>query len=130
MIVLTIRTDKPEAEVGLFVDGNQTDYEVWTAHRELSLTILQKIEELLRRNDKTFQDLSGIVAYKGPGSFTGLRIGISVANAFAYGLAIPIVGSDEQSWIQDGLSRLDAGQNEKIALPVYNREPNITQPKK
>jgi tRNA threonylcarbamoyladenosine biosynthesis protein TsaB len=128
--VLTIRTDKPEAEVGLFVSGKQADYEVWEAHRELSLTILKKIEDLLKRNQLKFQDLSGIIAFKGPGSFTGLRIGITVANTLAYGLRLPIVSSSKEKWIDDGLKQLNSGDNEKVSLPDYGREARITKPKK
>lgn len=130
MIILSIRTDKPEAEVGLFEDEQQIDYEVWHAHRELSVTILQKITELLDRNQKTFQDLDGVVGYKGPGSFTGLRIGLTVANTLAYGLRVPVVGSEAEAWIQDGVKRLLTGENEKITLPMYGAKPNVTKPKK
>ena len=128
--VLTIRTDKPEAEVGLFIDGKQKDYEVWEAHRELSLTILSKIEDLLKRNKRSFQDLNGIIGFRGPGSFTGLRIGLTVANTLAYGLRLPIVSSGKEKWIDHGLAQLKAGKNEKISLPEYGREARITKPRK
>lgn len=130
MLILTIRTDKEDAEIGLFRGQQQLDYEVWPAGRELSLTILKKIKGLLKRNDLSFNQLEGVVGFKGPGSFTGLRIGLTVANTLAYGLRIPIVGSDAEAWIQDGAARLQSGQNEKIALPRYGREAHITQPKK
>lgn len=130
MIILSIRTDKPEAEIGLFSDLEQLDYEVWAAHKELSVTILQKITDLLARNDKSFKDLEGVVGFKGPGSFTGLRIGLTVANTLAYGLRVPVVGSDAEAWIQDGIKRLMAGENEKIALPDYGRPPHVTKPRK
>lgn len=129
MTILSIRTDKAEAELGLFADDHQQDYLVWTADRELSLTILQKITELLSRNNLTFHHLGGIVGYRGPGSFTGLRIGLTVANTLAYGLRISVVGSDAEAWIQDGIARLLKGENQKIALPHYEREPNISNPR-
>lgn len=129
-IILTIRTDSPEAEVGLFNGQKQLDYEVWHADRNLSLTILGKIEEILKRNKYKFDDLNGVVAFKGPGSFTGLRIGMTVANTLAYGLRIPIVSSDAQAWIQDGIKRLEKNENEKIAIPEYGREARITKPRK
>jgi tRNA threonylcarbamoyladenosine biosynthesis protein TsaB len=130
MKILTIRSDKPEAEIGLFDSEKQLDYEVWTADRELSLTILGKIKELLKKNNIDFSDLQGIIGYKGPGSFTGLRIGLTVANTLAYGLKVPIVGSDAEAWIQDGVSRLNSGDDERIVQPGYGRAPNVTKPKK
>ncbi|HEX9594648.1 MAG TPA: tRNA (adenosine(37)-N6)-threonylcarbamoyltransferase complex dimerization subunit type 1 TsaB [Candidatus Saccharimonadales bacterium] len=130
MKILTIRSDKPQAEIGLFEGEKQLDYEVWQADKELSLTILSKIKELLSRNSLDFEDLGGIVGFKGPGSFTGLRIGLTVANTLAYGLKIPIVGSNKEAWIQDGILKLDKNQNEKVVLPGYGREPHITKAKK
>jgi tRNA threonylcarbamoyladenosine biosynthesis protein TsaB len=131
MLILTIRTDKPEAELGLFNDNNQAAYETWQAHRELSVTILNKIEALLAGQGKTIQDIQGIAGYAGPGSFTGLRIGLTIANTLAYGLTVPVVAiAGEDNWIQKGIARLIAGDGDKIALPEYGRDPHITIQKK
>jgi tRNA threonylcarbamoyladenosine biosynthesis protein TsaB len=130
MIILTIRTDKPEAEIGLFADGEQVAYEVWYAHRELSITLHQKIADMLAAQHKQFEDIQGIVAFAGPGSFTGLRIGLTVANALAYGLDIPVVASKGEQWIEIGIERLKQSQADVIALPEYGAPPHITQQKK
>lgn len=135
MLILTIRTDKPETEIGLFeiVKGRtshkQLTYEIWQAHRELSDTIHLKIKQLLTSHQKELVDVEGIVAYLGPGSFTGLRIGLSVANALADGLTIPIVGAQSEDWVQEGLNRLRNGENDKVALPEYGAPVHITPQK-
>ena len=129
MLILTIRTDNPEAEVGLYDDEKQLAYEVWPAHRELSDTILKKIKELLDDQEKDFKDIQGIVCFQGPGSFTGLRIGITVADTFAYGLAVPVVATQDD-WIERGIKRLKAGENDRIALPHYGAPVHITQQRK
>lgn len=129
MIILTIRTEKPEAELGLYDDNQQLKYETWTAHRQLAESLHAKIAELLESDGKTWQDIQGIVGYKGPGSFTGLRIGLSVANALASSLQIPIVsGSDD--WIEHGINRLLNGETEKVALPEYGAAALTTTPRK
>src|ERR1051325_4319407 len=102
MIILTIRTDKPEAEIGLHEGPKQLAYKKWLAHRELAKTIHSKLEELLNKSNIQLKDLNGIVFYKGPGSFTGLRIGASVANALAYSYEIPIVAKGGEDWIEEG----------------------------
>jgi tRNA threonylcarbamoyladenosine biosynthesis protein TsaB len=92
-MILTIRTEKPEAELGLYDSQQKVAYLTWQAHRQLAETIHKKMQEILSVKGLTLEELTGIVIYKGPGSFTGLRIGMSVANALAYSLDIPITAS-------------------------------------
>lgn len=130
MLILTIRTDKPEAEIGLFEGQKKLDYIVWMAHRELSVTLHRKIEELLSSKRVKLEELRGIVGFSGPGSFTGLRIGLSVANALAYGLNIPIVSAKGETWVEDGIKRLMKSENQKLALPEYGSPVHITVQRK
>jgi tRNA threonylcarbamoyladenosine biosynthesis protein TsaB len=129
MLVLSIRTDKPESEIGLFSDGDQLAYLTWHAHRELAETIHGRIAELTRSIGKDWEDIGGIVCFKGPGSFTGLRIGIAVGNAMAYGLGVPVVSVKDEDWIQKGITRLQNKENESIAMPEYGSPVHITLPR-
>lgn len=129
MMILTVRTDKPEAELGLYDDNRQLEYETWTAYRALAETIHQKIKQLLESHALSLQDIRGVVVYKGPGSFTGLRIGLTVANALAFAGSVPIVGETGENWQFLGISRLKKGDDEKITMPAYGAEVNITRPK-
>lgn len=130
MIILTIRSDNPKAEVGLYEDDKQLGYETWEAHRELAETVHAKCKELLSQSHKTWQDITGVVVFKGPGSFTGLRIGISVANALAAANNSPIVGADGNEWIAQGLARLAQNESDQIVLPEYGAPVHITQQKR
>lgn len=129
MIILTIRTDKPEAEVGLYTDNKELAYETWQAHRALAETLLSKIAETLAAQKLSLKDVAGIACYKGPGSFTGLRIGLTVGNALAYGLRLPIVSETGHNWRQTAVRRLLSGEKEPIALPEYGADIHITLPK-
>jgi tRNA threonylcarbamoyladenosine biosynthesis protein TsaB len=130
MIILTIRTDKPEAEVGLYDDQKQLGYKTWQAHRALAETLQATIRDILSAQGKNLQDVKGIVCYKGPGSFTGLRIGLTVANALSYAKSIPIVGETGDEWIRRGIERMISGDTEPLALPEYGADVHITTPKK
>ncbi len=130
MLIMTIRTDKPEAEIGLYDDHRQLAYDTWQAHRELAETIQQRIDMMLRQQGKQLSNLQAIVVFKGPGSFTGLRIGLTVANALAYALKIPIVAGTDEDWLLTGIAKLVKGLNERITLPEYGAEPHITRQKK
>jgi tRNA threonylcarbamoyladenosine biosynthesis protein TsaB len=50
------------------------------------------IEEILRDHGIKARDLEAVAVSKGPGSYTGLRIGVSVAKGIAYGASIPLIG--------------------------------------
>jgi tRNA threonylcarbamoyladenosine biosynthesis protein TsaB len=130
MLSITIRTDKPEAEIGLYEGQKQLAYHTWEAHRQLAEALHQKLEQHLSDNHKTLKDIQAIVVFKGPGSFTGLRIGITVANALAYSLQVPIVSAEDPNWLTAGIARILSGDTEPIALPEYGAMPHITPQKK
>ena len=130
MIALTIRTDNPEAEVGLYDKGKQLTHKKWLAHRQLAETIHTTIEEVLESQGLTWDAIDAIVVYEGPGSFTGLRIGMTVANTLAFDLQIPIIATKGDQWVAQGIQRIIAGEQDEIALPFYGAEANITIPRK
>lgn len=129
-MVLTVRTDNPEAEIGLYDGAKQLSYRKWFADRKLAKELLGVIRDELKKQNAAWKDITGVVAYEGPGSFTGLRIGITVANTIAYGQDIPIVAAKGEDWITHGLGRLAAGYTDRLVLPHYGAEANITLPKK
>ncbi|MGH7157972.1 MAG: tRNA (adenosine(37)-N6)-threonylcarbamoyltransferase complex dimerization subunit type 1 TsaB [Candidatus Saccharimonadales bacterium] len=130
MTIITVRTDKPEAEIGLYDGKTRLAYREWQAHRQLASTIHANIKELLTVQGKDWADIQAIVAYKGPGSFTGLRIGLTVANALADSLGIPAVGESGDGWIEQGIARLARGEAETFILPEYGAPVHITAQKK
>ncbi len=136
MTILMLRTDKPEAEVGLYEDNREISHETWPAHRQLAETLHVRIRSLLERHSISLADIQGIVCYSGPGSFTGLRIGLTVASALAYSLQIPVVaqtGSQDSdpsnAWLPIALEKVLSGSDDRIAIPEYGADVHITQPK-
>lgn len=128
---LAIRTDSPTAQLRLVEAGGKIGVsEDWFADRRLAQELLAHIEQLLQQGGTQFTDLGGLVVFKGPGSFTGLRIGATVMNTLAGSLELPIVGTSGDDWLETGRSRLNNGENDQIVLPEYGAEARITAPKK
>jgi tRNA threonylcarbamoyladenosine biosynthesis protein TsaB len=130
MIILAIKTDSPEAEFAIYNQDKLIDSLSFSAHRELADKIHLKINELLQKNKTELKDLNGVIVYMGPGSFTGLRIGLSAANALAYSLNIPITGAAHEDWPTVALDKIISGKNDTQVMPFYGAEPNITTPRK
>jgi tRNA threonylcarbamoyladenosine biosynthesis protein TsaB len=129
MIILSLRTDNPEAEIGLYDNNKKLVADAWMAHRQLAETLHQKINALLAQHNKDWHDIEAIVVFQGPGSFTGLRIGLSVANALASSLTVPIVGAQGADWQAVGISRLLSGSDDRQVMPEYGAPVHITAPK-
>ncbi|MDO8336541.1 MAG: tRNA (adenosine(37)-N6)-threonylcarbamoyltransferase complex dimerization subunit type 1 TsaB [Candidatus Saccharibacteria bacterium] len=128
-MILAIDTSTPECRMSLLNDGVITEKN-WQADRRLALELLEQLENFLNENDINFQDLTGLIVFRGPGSFTGLRIGVTVMNTLADSLDIPIVGEVGEGWRQSGIERLRAGNPDEIVLPEYGSPPHITKPTK
>lgn len=91
-ITLAIDTAAPRLQLGLLLGDGRTDVsvdEIATGHAEL---IFERIAGLLDRNGIGYADLERVVTTTGPGSFTGLRIGLSAARGIGLARGIPVVG--------------------------------------
>ena len=114
----------------LALDDGQSEIKEynWYADRNLANGLLRYIVDKLEDSSVTLNDLSGIGIKKGPGSFTGLRIGLTVANTLATELHIPIVGATNENWLAECRRLLAIGQSHQIIMPSYGQSPNITLP--
>jgi tRNA threonylcarbamoyl adenosine modification protein YeaZ len=130
MKILSIRTDQPEAYLGLWNGRQMLTEKTWPAHRELSNTIHHQIEAILAKSDLSLSDIDGLLVFKGPGSFTGLRISAAVFNSLAFALSCPIVGTSGDNWQEQGIDLLISGKNEQVVVPDYGADANISSPKK
>jgi tRNA threonylcarbamoyladenosine biosynthesis protein TsaB len=65
------------------------------------------IEEIIKEAGITFQDLSAIAVSQGPGSYTGLRIGVSAAKGLCYALDIPLIAIDTLQTLARQVNRTD-----------------------
>jgi tRNA threonylcarbamoyladenosine biosynthesis protein TsaB len=128
-MILLLDTSTPICKLTL-IDGDWRYDDEWQADRTLARDLLAYLRDQLAKNGKTFADITGIGAFRGPGSFTGLRIGLTVLNTMADAESIPIVGGTDNDWQNEVITKLSDGINEKIVLPFYGSEATITKPRK
>jgi tRNA threonylcarbamoyladenosine biosynthesis protein TsaB len=113
----------------LIDNGKRYDYE-WQAGRSLARDMLTYLRDTLALHGKTFNDIAQIGVFRGPGSFTGLRIGLSVLNTIAAARQIPIVGASGVSWQSECLTRLARQDDDRLVVPEYGADAHVTKPRK
>ena len=107
---LAIDTSTDTASLTLVQDGEVFAELTWCCGQNHSTQVLPHLEHLLSRANSSPQSLTGIIVAKGPGSFNGLRVGISTAKGLAFSLGIPIVGISSLE--------VEAYQHAETGLPV------------
>ncbi len=93
----------------LYIDTTDNQKVVVSINQEEKLTVKAKvsilkaqivlplIEKLLKKNGIKLSEITEIKVNTGPGSFTGIRVGLSVANALAYALGIKVNGKSQET---------------------------------
>lgn len=108
MLTLAIDTSEDMAAVALGKDGKLLAENHFYNKMSLLRRLLPNIEQMISDAGYTSQDLDGIIVGLGPGSFTGLRIGITTAKALAFALSKPLVGISTLDVIAHGAAPVNA----------------------
>ncbi|MFV0345765.1 MAG: tRNA (adenosine(37)-N6)-threonylcarbamoyltransferase complex dimerization subunit type 1 TsaB [Bacteroidales bacterium] len=88
--ILIIETSSPVCSIAIATDGNIRYIREDNEQNHASLSALF-VDEVLHKAGLTVKDLDAIALSEGPGSYTGLRIGASLAKGLAYGGNVPII---------------------------------------
>ena len=92
MLILAFETSAKAASVALMENGKLLGESYQNTGLTHSQTLMVMAEDVLKQCGKTAQDVQGVAVAEGPGSFTGVRIGVAAAKGFAWGRQIPCYG--------------------------------------
>ena len=123
MLILAFETSAKAGSVALLEGGKLLGESYQNTGLTHSQTIMTMAEDLLKASGKTPQDVQAVAVAAGPGSFTGVRIGVAAAKGFAWGAEIPCYGVSTLEAMAAGLGvwegvivcTMDARRNQ-----VYN----------
>lgn len=87
------------------------------------------LEKFLKHQKVAPKDLSKIIVCSGPGSFTGIRVGVSLAQALGFALHIPVIAISK-SKVPEDIRKLSTVKGGKSLVMNYGQKPNITKAKK
>lgn len=133
MKLLAINTASETVTIALIVNNMIVKTVEWDNDRSLSKILLSRITELFEEAKIDIEAIDGVIVLSGPGSFTSLRIGVTVANTIAQTVSVKIVGikDDTDNWIEQGMERFKQQKDLHASVfPHYGRDPHITKQKK
>jgi len=116
--IICIDTATPICSVALSINGSTITFREdknGNKHAEL-LTIF--IEEIMKESGLRFKDLDAIAVSKGPGSYTGLRVGVSTAKGLCYGIEKPLIAINTLKILASGYKQnVNAGE---LIIPMLD----------
>ncbi len=93
MKILAVNTAEQTCSIALVEDGIPVCEEFYSSKKTHSVILMDMVDHMIHKRAEISMDrIDGFAVAKGPGSFTGLRIGISVVKALAYALSKPVAG--------------------------------------
>ncbi|RLD61376.1 MAG: tRNA (adenosine(37)-N6)-threonylcarbamoyltransferase complex dimerization subunit type 1 TsaB [Bacteroidetes bacterium] len=102
--ILCIETATVACSVALTSNGNVLSKKETTEKNAHSAKLTLFIDEILKENNIEYTDLDAIAISKGPGSYTGLRIGVSTAKGLCYALDLPLISINTLQSLAYGMS--------------------------
>ena len=87
------------------------------------------LQKFLKREKVKLTSLEKVIVCSGPGSFTGVRVGVALAQALGFGLNIPVIVIPKSKVPKD-MGKLTAVKGGKTLTMNYGQKPNITTSKK
>lgn len=133
MKILAIETSSKVCAVALFEDDKLIKELISEDENTHSVKLMPLIDELLKQTNTNVKDIDLFAVDKGPGSFTGIRIGIATAKAFVDVTESKIIGITSLEALaynieQDGIicSIIDA-RNDNVYCGLFERKNNIVK---
>ena len=118
-LILQIETATTVCSVALSENGNILAYKEIQQRHVHAEAITLFIEEVLKKADKQYSELGAIAVSCGPGSYTGLRIGISVTKGLCYALDIPFIAVETLDAMTDGMIT-ESGEKYALFCPMID----------
>ena len=125
MIDLLLDSSNIDLSVGISKDGvviDYTSYEAWQCQSEY---MIQEIDKLLNKHNITRNDITGVIVNVGPGSYTGIRISLTIAKVMCLALNIPMYTLSSLRALQKGVEPsicLMNARSNRSYVGVYSEE--------
>jgi tRNA threonylcarbamoyladenosine biosynthesis protein TsaB len=119
-LILQIETATTVCSVALSENGSVLAYKELEQRNVHAEIITLFIDEVLKTADKKYQELDAVAVSCGPGSYTGLRIGISAAKGLCFALDIPLIAVETLEGMADGMLCQNTAEENTLLCPMID----------
>lgn len=140
-VILAIETSASPASIALVKDGELVQESQIDEQGKTSALISETIQQLLHTQHVNLSELCAIAIGMGPGSFTGLRVGMATAKGLAFGLNIPVIPVDsllalalqyevERKKTNETIAAMLSARKGKVFAGIYKNGQTIQKPQR
>lgn len=137
-ILLSLETSTKMCSVALHKDGILLSYSSFMLEKSHSKVIIPLIDNILKDASLKREEIQAVAVAKGPGSYTGLRIGVSTAKGLCYALDIPLIGVstleamafevNKYNYTRSHLCPMVDARRMEVYCAVYNNDNKEVEP--
>lgn len=120
MITLACDTSNSTCCAGLYEDGREAAYELSFEKKTHSETFMPLVDRVIKASGKTYGDIDTIAVTVGPGSFTGIRIGLSAVKGLAYALNCKCIPVSSTTALARSVENVAAPDDRTILIPSFD----------
>lgn len=137
-ITIAINSSSEPTAVAILCAGQILAEKSWSSNRDEAAKIIPAIAALLKKSHVQFRDVEKVLVINGPGPFTGMRIGVTIANAIAWATksklqtatTAELLKTKGKSFGEVALQLQKKAKTVKFAKALYLKKPHITTPKR
>jgi len=129
LIILSLNTSTTQYSLALMDQGTVLGEYILLSGSNHFKDLMPCLEDLLQKTNLTFAQVEGIAVAIGPGSFTGIRVGLALAKGLSQGLGLPIIGvstlsalASQVSYAKEDICSLLSSRKNEVFAALFKRD--------
>ena len=124
MLILACDTSNSTCCAGLYEDGKELLFELNNSGRTHSETFMPIVDKIVKESGKDYKDIDAVAVTVGPGSFTGIRIGLSAVKGLCLAIGKPCIPVSSTKALALSVENITAEEKDSIFIPCFDARNN------
>ena len=124
MLILACDTSNSTCCAGLYEDGKELMFELNNSGRTHSETFMPIVDKIVKESGKDYKDIDAVAVTVGPGSFTGIRIGLSAVKGLCLAIGKPCIPVSSTKALALSVENITAEEEDSIFIPCFDARNN------